>query len=90
MRYLKKSMSTKPEFPTSIHRRAAEAIVDFSMGLPVEAVLLVNSRARGTATPESDLDIALLIDPELTARQETVARPRLVPTVRERFGIPRT
>ncbi len=69
MRYLKKSMSTKPEFPTSIHRRAAEAIVDFSMGLPVEAVLLVNSCARGTATPESDLDIALLIDPELTARQ---------------------
>ncbi len=62
-------MSTKPEFPTLIHRRAAEAIVDFSIGLSVEAVLLVNSCARGTATPESDLDIALLIDPELPTKQ---------------------
>ncbi len=62
-------MLTKPEFPTSIHRRAAEAIVHFSIGLPVEAVLLVNSCARGTATPESDLDIALLLDPELPARE---------------------
>jgi hypothetical protein len=58
-------MSTKPAFPTSVHRRAAEAVVDFSIGSPVQAVLLVNSCARGTATPESDLDIALLIDPEL-------------------------
>lgn len=62
-------MPTKLKFPTSIHRRAAEAIVDFSIGLSVEAVLLVNSCARGTATSESDLDIAFLIDPEMPARQ---------------------
>src|SRR5215472_12113037 len=62
-------MSTKAEFPTLTHRRAAEAIVDFSIGLPVQAVLLVNSCARGTATPESDLDIALLVDPELPASE---------------------
>ena len=59
----------KPEFPTSVHRQAAEAVVDFSIGLPIQAVLLVNSCARGTATPESDLDIALLIDPELPDRE---------------------
>ena len=62
-------MSPKPEFPSSVHRRAAEAVVDFSSGLPVQAVLLVNSCARGTATPESELDIALLIDPELPDRE---------------------
>jgi hypothetical protein len=59
----------KPEFPTSVHRQAAEAVVDFSMSLPIQAVLLVNSCARGAATPESDLDIALLIDPELPDRE---------------------
>ena len=59
----------KAEFPTAVHRQAAEAVVDFSIGLPIQAVLLVNSCARGTATPESDLDIALLIDPELPDRE---------------------
>ena len=58
-------MSMKPEFPTSVHRHAAEAVVDFSIGMPIQAVLLVNSCARATATPESDLDVALLIDPEM-------------------------
>jgi putative acetyltransferase len=58
-------------FPTAIHRQAAEAIVEFAMALPVEAVLLVNSCARGVAVPESDLDLALLIDPatDTAARQ---------------------
>ena len=60
-------MSRAPEFPTSIHQEAADAIVDFSMSLPIQAVLAVNSCARGTAIPESDLDIALLIDPEMSA-----------------------
>jgi len=56
-------MPMSPEFPTSIHERAAEEIVAFARTLPVEAVLLVNSCARGKATAQSDLDIALLIDP---------------------------
>ena len=56
-----------PGFPTAVHRQAAGAIVDFAMASPVQAVVLVNSCARGTATPESDLDIALLIDPGLPA-----------------------
>ena len=62
-------MSMKPEFPTSVHRHAAEAVVDFSIGLPIQAVLLVNSCARATATPESDLDVALLIDPEMPDKE---------------------
>lgn len=63
-------MSTQPEFPTSVHRQAAEAVVHFAQGFPVQAVLLVNSCARGTATPQSDLDIALLTDPALPAKEE--------------------
>jgi len=60
-------------FPTQIHRQAAEAIVAFFQPRPgVDAVLLVNSCARGVATPESDLDIAVLVDPALpiTDRQD--------------------
>jgi hypothetical protein len=43
-------------------------MVEFFRNRPqVEAVLLVNSCARGTATPESDLDAVILVDPELSA-----------------------
>ena len=52
--------------PTSLHRHAAEAFDDGFGGQPgVEAVLLVNSCARGVATPESGLDMAVLVDPAL-------------------------
>jgi predicted nucleotidyltransferase len=63
-------MTTSPgrvEFPTLLHGQAAEAVVEFSMRSEVEAVVLVNSCARGTALPESDLDVALLVDPALSA-----------------------
>ncbi|HEY0738014.1 MAG TPA: nucleotidyltransferase domain-containing protein [Herpetosiphonaceae bacterium] len=53
-------------FPTRLHQQAAEAIVAFFQPRPgVDAVLLVNSCARGVATPESDLDIAVLVSPLL-------------------------
>jgi hypothetical protein len=74
-------MQTSPQFPTSIHKQAAEEIVDFSRTLPVHAVLLVNSCARGTATAQSDLDIALLIDPALSASE----RQQLDHAWRERY-----
>jgi hypothetical protein len=61
------SMPISPQFPTSVHKRAAEEVVDFARTLPVNAVLLVNSCARGVATAESDLDVALLIHPEVSA-----------------------
>lgn len=60
-------MPTGPDFPTSTHRQAAEEVVAFAKTLPVEAVLLVNSCARGKATAQSDLDFALLIDSALPA-----------------------
>lgn len=53
-------------FPTLVHGHAAEAVVEFSMRSEVEAVVLVNSCARGSAVPESDLDLALLVDPALS------------------------
>ena len=52
-------------FPTPIHQQAADAVMEFARAYPIQAVLVVNSCARGTATPESDLDVALLIDREL-------------------------
>lgn len=57
-------MSNHALFPTEIHRLAAEAIVDrFEQTPGLQAVLLVNSCARGMGTPESDLDLVLLADP---------------------------
>ena len=59
-------MSTILSFPTAVHRQCADAIVDFFRArAATRAVLVVNSCARGTALPESDLDVAILIDPAL-------------------------
>jgi hypothetical protein len=53
-------------FPTPIHRQAAETIVEFFANRPrILAVVLVNSCARGVAIPESDLDMAILVDPSM-------------------------
>lgn len=58
-------MTTPIPFPTILHRRAADAIIAFFDAAPdVAAVLLVNSLARGVGTPESDLDIAVLVRPD--------------------------
>jgi hypothetical protein len=60
-------------FPTPAHQAVAEAIVDFFRDKAgVDAVLLVNSCARGMGTPESDLDLAILVDLALpdTARSQ--------------------
>src|SRR4051794_28240688 len=51
-----------PQYPSVLHEDAAAAIVEFFSRQPgVEAVVLVNSCARGTATPQSDLDMAVLV-----------------------------
>lgn len=64
------SSPRKPHFPSSVHGQAAEAVVDFSKrSTAVQAVLIVNSCARGTATEESDLDIALLVEPMLPVKE---------------------
>ena len=65
-------MAGPPVLPTVLHQRAADAIVTFFHTQPhVDAVLLVNSCARGTATPESDLDVAVLVAPALAASDRT-------------------
>ncbi|GAA4009647.1 hypothetical protein GCM10022631_22700 [Deinococcus rubellus] len=55
-------------FPSDLHEAAAQAVTGFFSAQPyVQSVLLVNSCARGTATPQSDLDFAILIEAELEA-----------------------
>lgn len=54
-------------FPTPLHARAATAAADFFAGKAgTDTVLLTNSIARGTATPDSDLDMAVLVSASAT------------------------
>jgi len=63
-------MNLNPEFPTTLHRDAAEVVQDYFLTLPIiDTVLIVNSCARGLAVPESDLDFAILAKPG-TAKKE--------------------
>lgn len=56
-------MTAHPAYPTLEHERAAHAIRDFFAGQPaVDLVLLTNSCARGKATPDSCLDIAVIVE----------------------------
>lgn len=58
-------MSQRQLFPTEVHRAAAESIVArFGRAPGVQAALLVNSLARGMGTPQSDLDMVMLVDTE--------------------------
>lgn len=57
-------MKFKPAYPTPEHQNAAEAITEyFVSGFKIDAVLLVNSCARGKATRDSCLDIVVLAEP---------------------------
>ncbi|MBL8097121.1 MAG: nucleotidyltransferase domain-containing protein [Anaerolineales bacterium] len=52
----------QPVFPTEAHARVAEAIKrTFAADAAVDTILITNSCARGRATPESDLDLVLLV-----------------------------
>ncbi len=64
-------MELRAAYPTPEHQRAADAIVDFfSTQFEIDAVLLVNSCARGKATRDSCLDIVVLAQPDtLQARR---------------------
>lgn len=56
-------------YPTLAHENAARAIVSYFLQLPeTAAVLLVNSCARGRATPDSCLDMIVIVEPELLAQ----------------------
>ena len=55
-------------YPTSLHAEAAEGVCAFFSARPdVEAVLLVGSTARGRASRDSCLDIAVLLRPSVLA-----------------------
>lgn len=58
-------MQLRAAYPTIEHEKAAQAIVEFFVGgFKIDAVLLVNSCARGKATRDSCLDIDVLVAPE--------------------------
>ena len=58
-------MHARAAYPTAEHEQAAEAIVErFAPHPGVAAVLLTNSCARGKATRDSCLDMAILVEPE--------------------------
>ncbi len=53
----------KDHFPTELHASIAEIVEGFARALPeCDTVLVANSCARAQATPESDLDMAILVD----------------------------
>ena len=58
-------MKLEPAYPTPEHQKAAEAITEhFVSRHKIDAVLLVNSCARGKATRDSCLDIVMLAMPD--------------------------
>lgn len=58
-------MKLEAQYPTPEHQRAAETITDFFVSnFKLDAVLLVNSCARGKATRDSCLDIVMLSKPD--------------------------
>lgn len=59
-------------FPTPQHQQVAETAGVFFVAQPeVDTVLVVNSCARGVATADSDVDMAVLVNEDLTPSQIT-------------------
>ena len=62
-----------PAYPGIYHQKAAEKFAAFFRNRPgVEAILLVNSCARGKASPDSCLDLAVLLTPQAFKQTRTV------------------
>jgi hypothetical protein len=62
-------VTAAPSYPTTAHERAAEAIVAFFVAhADTDAVLLTNSCARGRATPDSCLDMQVIVSPDAVQR----------------------
>jgi predicted nucleotidyltransferase len=63
-------MKLQAAYPTSQHATASEAITRFfTTNYAIEAVMLVNSCARGKATRDSCLDINILVQPDALKAQ---------------------
>lgn len=69
-------MQTTAHYPSPQHARAADAILSrYTSDPDIESVLLTNSCARGKASVDSCLDIAILLRPEvLSVRREQLER----------------
>ncbi len=62
----------EPRYPTPQHAQAAQAVIDFfAQRAEPQAILLMGSCARGKASPDSCLDIMILVPPELPAFQRS-------------------
>ncbi len=60
--------SRSATYPTEAHRAVVEVATAHFAGLPqVDTILLVNSLARGHGTPQSDVDMAILVKPTVDA-----------------------
>jgi len=54
-------------FPTELHKQVTESIKGFFLKQKnIDTILLANSLARGKATPESDIDLAVLTSKTIT------------------------
>ncbi|TMI88150.1 MAG: hypothetical protein E6H06_19285 [Bacteroidetes bacterium] len=63
-------MTSTLKFPTKLHQDTAELTRDYFLTISsADTVLIVNSCARGQAVPESDLDIAILVNPDTPANE---------------------
>jgi predicted nucleotidyltransferase len=63
-------MKPEPVYPTPEHQKAADVIAEyFVSNYKIDAVLLVNSCARGKATRDSCLDIVVLAKPDESRSQ---------------------
>ena len=66
-------MNLQATYPTPEHQTAADTIVDFfTSNYKIDAVLLVNSCARGKATRDSCLDIVMLAKPDQSRSQLSI------------------
>jgi hypothetical protein len=66
---VERSVTGLASYPTAAHERATSAITGFFAERDeTDAVLLTNSCARGKATPDSCLDMQVIVRPEAVAR----------------------
>ena len=65
-------MNFQLQFSTPLHEQAAQAAYQFFHARPgVDTVLVVNSCARGQGIPESDLDMNVLVQPDMPKEEIT-------------------
>ncbi|HEV2107597.1 MAG TPA: nucleotidyltransferase domain-containing protein [Thermomicrobiales bacterium] len=70
-------MQAGAHYPTIAHARAAAATVVFLSQEPdIAAVMLTGSCARGRATPDSCLDLAVLVQPEVLSTERPALQRR--------------